>query len=400
MKDALDRLCLVTSDYHFKDEGEIRTTSAFMRFVPELSPIARSIEVCAPVHASGTEHGFSITSEWVGYRPLPPSRTLEEFLRRFPRDGLAITRELYAAIREADLIWINGPHPLLPLAALIARALRKPYLLWLRGDILMTVRAKYAEGSRRDRLAARTAWYLDRLIDLSARGAAVFYTGSSLARYGKHAAYAQPANTSLVSRSQLAARSRTTVHDPLRLLWVGQLRPVKGLLHLLQALRCLCDEGQRMDLRLVGDGEQRDALSAAVTEMGLDGMVRLAGYVAPGPALDAEYEEADVFVLPSLSEGIPKVLFEAMARAMPVVATKVGGVPDVVCDGENGLLVPAGDARALARALSRIGSDQDLRGHLSRGALGYAQEHTAAAEVERIHGGLRAAFPELWSVPV
>ncbi len=367
-----------------------------MHFIPELLLLVPRIEICAPVHAAGAERGFSITSERVSYRPLPPSRTLEEFVRRFPRDGLTIARELYAGIRRADLIWINGPHPLLPLAALIARAMGKPYLLWLRGDILMTVRAKYADGSRRDRLAARTAWYLDRLIGLSARGAAVFYTGSSLARYGKHAAYAQPANTSLVSVSQLAARPRTTVHNPLRLLWVGQLRPVKGLLHLLQALRCLCDDGQRVDLRLVGDGEQRDALTAAVAALGLDGMVCLAGYVAPGPALDAEYEDADVFVLPSLSEGIPKVLFEAMARAMPVVATKVGGVPDVVCDGENGLLVPAGDARALARALSRIGSDPDLRSHIARGALGYAREHTAAAEVERIHGGLRAAFPDLW----
>jgi len=396
VKDALDRLCLVTSDYHFQVDGEIRTTSAFLRFVPELLPLARSIEVCAPVHASGAERGFSIESERVCYRPLPPSRTLEEFLRRSPRDGLTITHELYVGMRGADLIWINGPHPLLPLAALIARAMRKPYLLWLRGDILMTVRVKYVARNRRDRLAARTAWYLDRLIGPSARGAAVFYTGSSLARYGKLAAYAQSANTSLVSDAQLATRPRTRVHAPLRLLWVGQLRPVKGLLHLLQALRTLRDEGHSMDLRLVGDGEQREALTAEVAALDLTDGVRFAGYVAPGPALDTEYEEADVFVLPSLSEGIPKVLFEAMARALPVVATKVGGVPDVVCDGENGLLVLAGDARALARALSRIGSDRDLRSHLSHGALEYAQAHTATAEVERIRGGLRAAFPDLW----
>nr|MDQ3328497.1 glycosyltransferase family 4 protein [Chloroflexota bacterium] len=348
MNDAVDRLCLVTSDYHFREAGAIRTTSAFLRFVPELLPLARRIEVCAPVHAEGAAHGFSIESARVGYRPLPPSRTLEEFLRRFPRDGLTITHELYVGMRCADLIWINGPHPLLPLAALIARVMRKPYLLWLRGDILMTVRVKYAEGSTRDRLAARTAWYLDRLIGPSARGAAVFYTGSSLARYGRRAAYAQPANTSLVSEAQLAARPRTRVHAPLRLLWVGQLRPVKGLLHLLRALCSLRDEGQHMDLRLVGDGEQRDALIAEVAVLGLDDVVHLVGYVAPGPVLDAEYEEADVFVLPSLSEGIPKVLFEAMARALPVVATEVGGVPDVVCDGENGLLVRAGDAHAIA----------------------------------------------------
>ncbi len=366
-----------------------------MRFVVELSRLAHSIEVCTPVHPEGSEQGFSIESPCVRYRSLPPSRTIEQFVRRFPGDGTRIVGQLYQGIRGADLVWINGPHPLLPLGALIARLLRKPYLLWLRGDILETTRSKYAGQGGRNGLALRAAFYLDRLILFAAKGAVVFYTGGGLERYAAKARYGRLANTSLVRDSQLAAGSKSCVHSPIRLLWAGQLRPVKGLPYLLGAVRALRDQGLSVSLTLVGDGEQREALEAAIERLGLQETVSLEGYLPPGPDLDAFFEQADLFVLPSLSEGVPKVLFEAMARALPVVASRVGGVPDVVTDGANGLLVPPADAEALVGAIRRLAEDSMLRARLSRGALEFARGHTTAAEVERIHEGVTAAFPGL-----
>lgn len=393
----LRRLLLVTSDYHYRNrEGGVCTTSAFMRFVPELLALAERIDVCAPVHASGEERGYGIEGRKVAYRPLPPSRTLEQFLRRLPKDGLPIARILYAGIRKADLVWINGPHPLLPLAALLCRLVGKPYLLWLRGDILATVSAKYRSGTGRDRLAARTAYYLDRTIAWAARNAAVFYTGGGLKRYAERARYAQPAQASLVREADLAPSPRTTLHTPVRLLWAGQLRPVKGLVHLLRAARLLQGEGRDVRLTLVGGGEQEEELRALVAALGLERSVRFAGYVPPGSALCAYFDEADVFVLPSISEGVPKVLLEAMARALPVVASRVGGVPDVIRDGENGVLVPPADPAALAVAVARVLDDPGLRGRLSAGALAFAREHTARAEADRIQRGVRQAFPNLW----
>lgn len=392
------RLFLVTSDYHFYYEGRVHTTSAFMRFVPELLMFAEHIEISAPVHAAPESDatGFTIESPSINYRPLPPSRTLEQFLRRFPRQCSAILRGLYGGIRSADLVWANGPHPLLPIAAWLSMFLHKPYILWLRGDILAVVKTKYTGAHGRDRLAHRTALYLDRLIRLSAGRGAVFYTGSGLERYAARARYSRPANTSLVQASQLATGARSHVHTPLRLLWAGQLRPLKGLLYLLRSLRLLLDKGQPVLLRLVGSGEQRAELEAERATLNLERMVVFEGYVPPGPALDRYFEEADVFVLPSLSEGVPKVLLEAMARALPVVATKVGGVPDVVQDGENGLLVAPASPDALASAILRAATDEALRTRLSEGALAFAREHTAVAEGERIYRGLREAFPEVW----
>ncbi|MDP9353204.1 MAG: hypothetical protein M3P51_16920, partial [Chloroflexota bacterium] len=176
----LRRLVMVTSDFHYREDDHICTTSAFMRFVPELLSFSRQIEVCVPVHATGATGGYSIESDSISYRALPPSRTLEEFLRRLPWDSLRLLKGLYSSIRSADLVWINGPHPLLVMAVLVARVLRKPYLLWLRGDILEVTKAKYTGGGWRNLLALRTAQCLDRLILLAARRAVVFYTGQGL----------------------------------------------------------------------------------------------------------------------------------------------------------------------------------------------------------------------------
>lgn len=391
------RLCIVTSDYHYCHNGCVYTTSAFMRFVPELLSLAQQIEVCAPVHPEPEPGGigFTIEAPSITYRPLAPSRTLEEFLRRFPRDGVSEVHSIYEGIQRADLIWINGPHPLLPLTALLARSLHKPYLLWLRGDILATVRSKYTRADHRNRLAARTALYLDKLIHASARGAPLFYTGRGLERYATGARYSQAVATSLVRESELALESRTGVHSPVRLLWAGQLRPVKGLPVLLRAVRTLLDGGVPVRLRIVGSGEQRAVLEAECNSLRLRESVSLEGYVSPGPGLNRYFEEADLFVLPSLSEGVPKVLIEAMARALPVVATAVGGIPDVVEDRTNGLLVPPGSPAALAEAVAELHADDGLRRRLSEGALEFARLHTAQAEVERIGWGLHSAFPRL-----
>lgn len=391
----LHRLFMITSDFHYAREGRVYTTSAFMRFVPELLAFADSIKVAAPVHLDPRSSGFSVESARLGYLPLPPSATLEQFLRRFPRDSARIARTLYGGIRRADLVWINGPHPLLVLGAVMARALGKPYVLWMRGDIRATVPSKYHGDDRTSTMARRAAVYLDEAMLSCAEGAVVFYTGSGLARYGTRARYALPANTSLVRAAQLAKAPHGDLHDPVRILWAGQLRPVKGVSHLLEALRLLRDSGRRVTLEVIGDGEQRTELEQEIRRLELEADVMMRGYIPPGAALTEAFANADIYVLPSLSEGIPKVLIEATAQGLPVVGSRVGGVPDVITDGVNGLLVEPGSREAIRAAVETIIDDDALRRRLAAGALEYAKMHTAEAEVERIWSGIREAYPSL-----
>lgn len=137
------------------------------------------------------------------------------------------------------------------------------------------------------------------------------------------------------------------------LLCVGRLSPEKGHLVLLEALGELHREGLDVHCTLVGDGPMRLAIEAAIQRFNLTSVVRLTGSLDP-LAVDRLYDAAGAVVLASFSEGVPVVLMEAMSRGLPVVATSVGGIPELVHDGVNGLLVPPGDAAALRDALARL----------------------------------------------
>ena len=163
-------------------------------------------------------------------------------------------------------------------------------------------------------------------------------------------------------------RARLDASRP-RLIAVGRLRPPKDFGTLLRALASLPADG--FDAAIVGDGPERPALERELGELGLRERVSLEGERRDVPSLLAG---SDVFVLSSRSEGLPVSVLEAMAAGLPVVASAVGGVAELVLDGETGLLVPPADQAALAAALWRLVADAGLRRRL--GAAGRARAET------------------------
>ena len=135
-----------------------------------------------------------------------------------------------------------------------------------------------------------------------------------------------------------------------RLLCIGRLSEEKGQLLLLQAAARLAAEGMQFELVLAGDGELRAEIEAAISRHKLDGRVRVTGWIS-GERVREEILAACALVLPSFSEGLPVVIMEAMALRRPVIATFVGGIPELVSPGEHGWLVPPGDVEALGGAM-------------------------------------------------
>jgi glycosyltransferase involved in cell wall biosynthesis len=140
------------------------------------------------------------------------------------------------------------------------------------------------------------------------------------------------------------------------LVTVARLSPEKDLGNLLHAAKLVADASHDLRFEIAGDGPCRDPLLQLRRELNLANQVIFHGEVRDIPALLAR---ARLFVLPSLSEGISLTLLEAMARGLPLVATKVGGNPEVVEDGVTGLLVPPGDSHALAQAIRTLLADPD-----------------------------------------
>ncbi|UWQ23107.1 glycosyltransferase [Jannaschia sp. W003] len=135
--------------------------------------------------------------------------------------------------------------------------------------------------------------------------------------------------------------------------FVGRMTGVKGAAVLLQAAARLTDRHPRLRLTLAGDGPERPTLEALSRDLGLAGRVRFAGFLSGHEVADL-LATGDVLALPSHAEGVPVVLMEAMATALPVVATRVAGISELVEDGRSGILVPPGDPEALTGALDRI----------------------------------------------
>ena len=138
-----------------------------------------------------------------------------------------------------------------------------------------------------------------------------------------------------------------------RLICVGRLAPQKGHLILLAATQILFHEGLRFRLVLAGDGPLRPRIEREAHELGLTSQLSITGWV-PGTSVVAELTRACALVLPSLAEGLPVAIMEAMAMRRPVISTFIAGIPELVIPGETGWLVPAGDVHALAAAMREV----------------------------------------------
>ena len=148
---------------------------------------------------------------------------------------------------------------------------------------------------------------------------------------------------------------------------VCRLSPEKGLSLLLEAVAELGRRGRDVSLVVVGDGPERAAIEATVDRLAIGDRVRLLGELEPAAVADV-LADADAFCLPSFAEGLPVSIMEAMATGLPVVATAVAGIPELVVDGDTGVLVPAGRVDLLADGLERILDDDDARRAIAKRA--------------------------------
>lgn len=162
-------------------------------------------------------------------------------------------------------------------------------------------------------------------------------------------------------------------------LFLARVSGEKGIYDLLRAIAAIAKNGRSVVLKVAGDGELSQVHRLA-EELGIHEFVELLGWTT-GPAKQSLLAESTVFVLPSYAEGLPMGLLEAMAAELPVVATRIGAVPEVVQDGVDGFLVDPGDINALAHAIERLLADTDLRKQLATAANKKIVAHYSAERV-------------------
>lgn len=184
------------------------------------------------------------------------------------------------------------------------------------------------------------------------------------------------------------------IPEAARFVCVGRLSEQKGQMMLIEAAGRLAREGHRFEVVLVGDGPLRAALQARIDALGIGGFVTLAGW-ADADRTRREIQAARALVLPSLAEGLPVVLMEALALGRPVISTYVAGIPELVEPGACGWLIPAGSIEPLVEAMRQaIAADVETLERMGRdGAARVAAMHDGAVNVRglaRLFAGLPA----------
>jgi glycosyltransferase involved in cell wall biosynthesis len=180
--------------------------------------------------------------------------------------------------------------------------------------------------------------------------------------------------------------------DNPRLVSIGRLSEQKGQLVLVEAAAAVARDGTKFELVLIGDGPMRVQLETAIQRSGLNGIVRLAGWM-DSAAIRRELIASRALVMPSFAEGLPVVIMEALALGRPVLSTAIAGIPELVRDGVNGWLVAAGSASELADGFRRIlrTPPADLARMGEAGADAVGREHNAAIEAGKLAELFRTA---------
>ncbi len=378
---TLGIVCTVPASRH---AGGVYLHLSFGRVIDRLAAQYAKTYLCIPVaeRAPLERHDYRLQAPNLEVIAQPGYRSSLAALTGI----IPITRAYAQACRQADVLFVRGMVPYVAHLYALAAWRRKRPCHWIVGNPVALLHTHERAGRLVDAASLVYAWQ-DRFFTRLGRwltGGAFLCNGGELG-----AIYRSPRThvtvSSTVTDDEFCVREDTCQGATVQILFLGFPRPEKGIQYLVEALSLLKTQ-RPTELLIVGAAEEfrgyRAELETLAQRLGVAERVRWEGYVVYGPEMFRYLRAADLLVLPTLSEGTPRVLLEARANSLPVVATRVGGIPTSVTDGLDGLLVPPQDASALAAAIDRVIDDGGLRRALIRSGLATARRYTVDRFVE------------------
>ena len=287
--------------------------------------------------------------------------------------------------KNIDALMIRSPSHLLPSLANADKSL--PTILMIVGDYLAGIDSLPQPAWRKTLIRLMdTVNYHEQL--KVAHKSLVFVNSKNLFdQYYGVANRLIETRTTTLTKDDLYIREDTCQNRPIRLLYTGRMDPAKGLLDMIKALSRLVHEGEDVVLDFVGWSEAKsdilDKINSTAKQGGVEDRVFYHGYKSVGPELFAYYKMADIYLIASqASEGFPRTIWEAMVHSLPVVATRVGSIPDFI-EGVAELVEPR-DPTALAQSVRKLIDDSELRKKYMARAFEIAKENTLETQVEKM----------------
>lgn len=382
------RLGIITGNTAARADGRVWLNHSNGRTFDELRERFPGARICLPVlpgsPSAVMNHALSFPDADI--EVLPPLVTTVQSQRWIWQTRKALVR--FAS--SVDALFIRLPFQL-PLTLL---GLPRPKVLHVVSDPREVIRVSTDYRGLTHVLARLFAWQAE-----WGMARLVAEPGNRLVSNGQtmwerlQAAHGRVVVSSCLREAEMQPRADWALSQPPRLLFLGFLRPEKGVDVLLDAFEIL-RKSRPLRLTLAGGADRASGaeghILARVRQHAYSSDIDVTGLVDFGPELFDLYRSHDAYVLPSLSEGTPRTLVEARAFGCPVIASRVGGVPTSIDEGTDGLMVPPGDAPALAAAIARLLDDQDLRRQLIGNGLARARATSLESFVSGIETELRA----------
>lgn len=375
------RLAVFVDQLYWFDGRGYSTNEAYMGFLESFAEVVDRLVILGRLAPERARGPYSLEHHSIQMCPLPYYRRLWSLWWNGPWLLREVRRVVRAQAKDWDVVWVGGPNPVADVIADECLALGVPVFFVVRENLVEMMNVAHL-GLGRMVAVSLARWLQERFFRL-ARGQTVFTVGQEVADlYRRVTRKVHLHFPSLVRRAEVTARSSIPVTMELgRLLYVGRLSREKGVHHLLAAMSPLISAGEGVRLDVVGDGPERERLEAQSRALKLNGAVTFHGHVRYGPPLFDFYRKASALVAPSLTEGFPQVIAEALSFGVPVIASAVGGIPGVLKHRESALLVPAGDRGGLQRAIGEVLSQPDLQQRLRE--QGRVQVRNLALEPQR-----------------
>jgi glycosyltransferase involved in cell wall biosynthesis len=296
-------------------------------------------------------------------------------------------RQGYKTVAKlSDDIFVRGIIPGLSAFLKACYTYKKKPLVWLVGNPIALLRSHRRDNLLVDNLGLWYSlcqeWQTKRLVRKS--GGAFYCNGIEL--YERVAGYPRyEIASSVILEKDFFIRNDTCAKDPITVTTICFMRPEKGIQYLVEAISLLKTD-RKIQVRLVGSRNRypnyQAHLDRLIREKELGDRISFPGH-ASAPEVLNHLKESDIFVLPTLSEGTPHAVIEAMTCGIPVVASEVGGIPTIIKNKSNGIMVPSKDPQAIASAIDRIIEDDDLRRNMIQNGYERARELTVDKFVDK-----------------
>lgn len=288
-----------------------------------------------------------------------------QFFSKFPTIGFSTICSLYKIIKDTDVILLRLPTVLSPLVCFFSHIHKKKIVCHIKGTWSGTLSGKKQQSFLEKNIVLPFISAFDAYHYKLASNNPTLVMGKEHLKNIQRPKYPlHIINVSIVSKKHIYWRDDTCKGAKIKILFVGRIAPSKGLTHLIEACEQLFSN--RYEINIVGDGMQKKEIESLLKRKNMH-HVKMLGSKSANLLTDI-YIEHDIFILPSLNEGFPKVIYEAAARGLPIITTKVGSIPDKLNHLENAFLINPGSSSEIIRAIQFLSNNKTKRQFIIKNA--------------------------------